>query len=183
VFLDLYTHYPQVGNEIAIPIENPTYISFRETGSLDSWQSNNCISPPCGISIAVEDQRNNVVAYILQREPTASPQEIGGVYKEFFLDSPDGFYERNLFEDFSQIPGFVADGATVSVISLEIDELGTAVFDDLVVTLPEPPAFLALPAGLALLLALQRARARKRKRLTASLMMRPLQETQPGVFR
>jgi hypothetical protein len=183
VFLDLYTQDSEIGNEIAIPIEGLTSISFRETGLFDGQQLTGCISPPCGISIAVEDQLGNVVAYILQREPTASPQEIGGVYKEFFLDSPDGFYERNLFEDFSQIPGFVANGATVSVISLEIDELGTAVFDDLVIRLPEPPALLTLPAGLALLLALQRARARKRKRLTASLRMQPLQETKPGVLR
>src|SRR5213592_2471754 len=55
-------------------------------------------------------------------------------YHGVFVDSYNaagGTYVRNLFQDFSQTPGFNPSGAVVSYISFSVSGVGIATFDDL----------------------------------------------------
>jgi hypothetical protein len=82
--------------------------------------------------LLVSERRGTRVAYALQRAPGASPQEIGSVYREIFLDPHAATYSRNLYEDFLAIPAFDPDGAELVSVEFRVDEHGSATLDDLV---------------------------------------------------
>jgi hypothetical protein len=129
-----------VNTGFSVPLDNPTYIHFEEYGSLVNPQydgSPDCNFVPCydAISltlVATSDTIINSVAltYIFQRPANAVPNVSRQNYREIFLDS-SGSYTRNLFADFSTIPAFDPAGKKIVSISFNIDEHGTAVFDNL----------------------------------------------------
>ena len=134
-----------------IPIKTNTLISFTQTGSLSNPQWNGffpTLFPPPGDSIHLSllDQNKNAVVYIFQRTLQYPPHtttlqiqfpdgHVGSAgYHEVLLDSYNAAgatYVRNLFQDFSQAPGFNPNGAQVSYIGFSISGVGTATFDDL----------------------------------------------------
>jgi len=120
-----------------IPITNTTHISFEEEGELLNPQQHgagrNCILPPCfdNISLLLEDNHGNVLAYVLQRYPDATPNEDYSFYREIFLDPDEGLYDRNLFDDFSSIPTFNPNGAQVTSIQFKVYEHGWGIIDDI----------------------------------------------------
>ena len=109
-----------------VPISTNTLISFTQTGSLANPHWNGffpTLFPPPGdnIHLSLLDQNKNGVVYIFQRTPqypahTTTLQiqfpdgHVGNAgYHEVFVDSYNGVggtYVRNLFQDFSQAPGF-----------------------------------------------------------------------------
>src|SRR2546425_2691580 len=134
-----------------IPIRTNTLISFSQTGSLANPSWNGffpTLFPPPGdnIHLFLLDQNKNGVVYIFQRTPQYPPHTttlqiqfpdghvVRAGYHEVFVDSYNaagGIYVRNLFQDFSQAPGFNPSGAVVSYISFSVSGVGTATFDDL----------------------------------------------------
>jgi hypothetical protein len=118
-----------------VPLTAGTIISFEETGSLISPETGSpyCVFPPCGdtVSLSLEDNRGNLLAYVLQRAPDAVPNEVHSSYREVFLDPNAGAYSRDLFADFSTIPNFNPSGARIRAINFEIDEHGTATIDNI----------------------------------------------------
>ena len=94
----------------SVPLTADTIISFEETGNLINPEAGSpyCVSRPCGdtISLVLEDNRGNMLAYVLQRAPDAVPNEVHLFYREIFLDPNAGIYSRYLLEDFSVIPNF-----------------------------------------------------------------------------
>jgi PKD repeat protein len=117
-----------------VPLTAGTLISFEETGNLSNPQtgSSNCVNRPCGdtVSLTLEDNRGNTLAYVLQRAPAAVPNSRSG-YREVFLDPSAGVFSRNLFADFSMIPGFIAYGATIKAVEFEVDAHGSATIDNI----------------------------------------------------
>lgn len=133
---------PEIGYNpgFSIPLTSSTYIHFEEYGSLINPQyfgPPDCNFIPCydAISLtlfATPDTMFNGVqlTYIFQRPENAVPHTSLQIYREIFLDD-SGSYTRNLFEDFSTIPAFNPAGMKIVAISFDIDEHGTAVFDNL----------------------------------------------------
>ncbi len=145
----------------SIPITARTRIAFEQRGILSNprrqgW-GRNCIGPPCfdNISLRVVDNRGNILAYVLQRSPGAEANipnaNFGDLYREIFLDRTGGQYNRNLFDDFKRLPGFVPNGAEVHQINLSVDEHGWAVFDDIAIGtdieayIPAVPEIIVVP--------------------------------------
>jgi len=126
---------------ISVPITPETIFAFEEAGWLDDPQHSgwgyNCVVPPCydNISLTLEDNRGNTVAYILQRWPDAAWSPDNCVYSDFYLEvmlDPDaGVYERNIWQDFSAIPNFSPAGARVTSIDFTVDEHGWAILDNI----------------------------------------------------
>ena len=119
----------------SVPLSSETIISFDETGVLIDPEkgSSSCVSPPCGdtVSLVLEDSNGNILAYILQRAPDAVPNYSYSFYREIFLN-PNGYvYSRNLFYDFSTIPDFNPNEATIQRIVFEVKEHGNATLDNI----------------------------------------------------
>jgi hypothetical protein len=125
---------PSWNNALEIPISPSTRLSFFAEGHLEeSTSPSPCGLHPCEITLEVEDTRGSLLVYILQ--PTGGRQREGEFYSvEIPLDSDDGHYERNLYEDFRQIPWFDPNGAHIRAVSLSIDNHGWVIMDDLVIT-------------------------------------------------
>jgi hypothetical protein len=126
----------------SIPLSESTSLLFESYGNLVNPQSDShdCSFRPCGdtISLIFIDNNENALAYILHRADDATPNESYFTYREIFLDA-SGSYTRNLFDDFSSIPGFIPGGAKIVSILFEIDEHGTAVLDNIEISEPEAP--------------------------------------------
>lgn len=119
-----------------VALSQDTVISFQETGSLINPMPNRpqCKVPPfCGdkIELFVQDNHGNIIVYVMQRADTATPQTVGGVYREIFLDPNAASYTRNLFADFSTLAAFNPNNAEVKHIEVEITSPGFAIFDNL----------------------------------------------------
>jgi hypothetical protein len=146
----------------AIPLALDTRISFREEGELIEPEVGlpTTLVPPAGdtVSLLLLDNRDNVLAYILQRAPEREPVSMVANYREIQLDPEAGSYDRNLFADFSTIPTFVPDGAQLEHIEFKVQEHGFAVLDDLVIGAPEPAGTAQALAALAALGAAGRRR-------------------------
>lgn len=138
---------PQLGLNpgFGIPLRPDTTLSFEESGSLTAPdyfpRHSNCITPPCydAVTLYVQDNLSNTLAYVLQRAAQAVPQDRSGYYREIFLD-PAGRYSRNLYEDFSTLADFRPQDARIAHIEMEIREHGSAVFDQLSISGGSPPA-------------------------------------------
>ena len=121
----------------SIPLTNATYISFEEEGDLINPQEHgwgfNCIFPPCfdNVSLHLEDNNGNILAYVLQRYSNAVPDENNSIYREIFLNPDAKRYSRNLFSDFSTIPAFKPAGAEIKSIEFRVDEHGWAIIDNI----------------------------------------------------
>lgn len=131
-----FTNDPVVGNDVEIPISPSTQISFYEEGAMQDPQrgSSGCGLLPCGdhVSVRVADTRGNLLVYMLQRAPDAAPRS-ESFYLEIFLDPDAGNHQRNLYDDFSQIPLFNPSGAKVRTVGLAVSDHGWAIIDDLVI--------------------------------------------------
>ena len=120
---------------LSVPITANTVISFDEIGELinpqKGWSS--CNTPPCGdaVYLWLEDNNGNALAYVFQRASNLSPNTNFPTYRDVFLDPDAGVYQRNLFDDFSAIPAFNPQGATVSFVLFEISEHGWAAIDNI----------------------------------------------------
>jgi len=128
---------PQLGlnTGFSISLTSGTVISFEETGYLISPETgyHTCVLPPCGdtVSVVLEDTRGNMLAYILQRAPDATPNEYRSYYREIFLDPNEDVYSRNLFADFHIIPDFNPTGATIRQVAFQVSDHGTATIDNI----------------------------------------------------
>jgi hypothetical protein len=159
VFAALFAFPPlQLNPGFVIPLAPDTRISFREEGELIEPEvgSPTTLVPPAGdtVSLLLIDNRDNVLAYILQRAPERNPVSMVPNYREIQLDPEAGSYDRNLFADFSTIPTFVPDAAQLEQIEFKVQEHGFAVLDDLVIGAPEPAGAARALASLAVLVAL-----------------------------
>lgn len=119
----------------SVPLTSGTIISFEEMGNLISPEPGSpyCVNPPCGdtVSLTLEDNRGNMLAYVLQRAPGAVPNEVHSFYREVFLDPNAGTYARDLFSDFNTIPDFSPSEVTIRQVVFEVDEHGTATIDNI----------------------------------------------------
>ncbi len=119
-----------------IPINTDTIVSFEEVGELIDPQLRaiglECPFPPCydNVSLLLTDNNNNILAYVLQRFPDAV-ENAAADYREIFLDPNAVTYRRNLLQDFQTIAGFEPQGARIEFIEFRVDELGSAILDNL----------------------------------------------------
>lgn len=141
-------HIPDIVDQvISIPLTSSTNISFKESGSLTNPQKHGwggCNFPPCydNVSLQIADKNGNVVSYVLQRYPLATP-ETRTNYKEFHLDEGAGTYQRNLFNDFSEIQNFNPNNALINAIEFQVDEHGSAKIDNIKISEdPLPPVLI-----------------------------------------
>jgi len=129
----------QFNKGFAIPILPDTVISFEETGNItesfsaNAFEDDNCLDPPCfqNISIVLDDNRGNMLAYVLQRSPDVTPVTTRPFYMEIFLDPDAGSYSRNVLEDFNTIPTFRTNGAEIRIIQFKIDQPGWGIIDNI----------------------------------------------------
>lgn len=130
---------------ISIPLDSGKKISVIQSGSLDdpNWSGYRPSggSPNCTcVYLMLEDNRGNILVYLFQRAAnypshtkTLQGYDSGGNlvsigYHEILLGSPNadgGTYVRNVFEDFSQVPGFNAAGASIAQVTYELTHPGT----------------------------------------------------------
>ena len=125
----------------SIPITPDSLISFEEAGELidpRKSRTNRCLILPCGdtVSLMIEDNRGNVLAYLLQRASNAQPNELHSEYREVFLAPEGGTYSRNLFDGFSTIPLFTSSNARITSLEFKVQEHGWAVIDRITVSHP-----------------------------------------------
>jgi hypothetical protein len=125
-----------INSGFGVTLRQDTIISFQEIGSLINPKPNSpqCKVPPfCGdkVEFRVQDNNFNVISYVMQRADTATPQTVGGVYREIFLDPNATSYTRNLFTDFSTLAAFNPSNAEVKLIEVSITSPGFAIFDNL----------------------------------------------------
>lgn len=124
---------------IHVPLAGSLYLSFVEAGSLSNPRRDGrftgCVDPPCfdSVTLTIDDNRGNRLAYVLQRHPDARPNTSRPNYREIFLDPAQGTYARDLVADFRTIPAFALDSARISSIAFEVDERGWATIADLVI--------------------------------------------------
>ena len=128
-------------SNLGIPLSPKTQISFTEYGALAAPKWNGqfpCSLLPCGdtVYLAVQDERNNQVVYILQR-PTnyvehASTNGISVVgYLEVLLSPAGGTFTRDLYEDFARVAGVAGVGRQVHFIAFAVGSAGWATLDNL----------------------------------------------------
>ncbi len=133
--------FDSFNEDFAVPLTPTTIITFDEAGELTApglhGTGANCVVPPCfdNVSLLLTDNRDNIVAYVLQRAPDAVENvaniNFGVKYREIFLD-PEAFsYRRSLFGDFLLIPTFEPAGAQITSIEFRVDEHGSALIDDI----------------------------------------------------
>jgi len=129
---------------VSAPITPNTVISFEEMGELINPQSGwpTCSMPPCGdtVNLWLEDNHGNALAYVFQRPGSLSPNERFTMYRDIFLDVNAGVHERNLFDDFSTIPDFNPQNATVTFINFEVFSHGWATIDNIHIREITPPS-------------------------------------------
>jgi len=125
----------------SLPLLPATEVSFFEQGALSNatWSGSfPCLLPPCGdtTNLRFEDDRNNVVVYVIQRAAnyvphamTNGPSAIG--YLEIFLDPGGGTFVRDLYADFAAIAGVGGVGSKIRMAVFEVDAVGWGVLDDL----------------------------------------------------
>lgn len=138
IWIDLST-YSNPG--FSIPLTPETMIVFEESGELDDPQMHgwgkNCINPPCfdNVSLQLIDNKGNILAYVLQRCPWATPNVrnaiYGDTYREIFLDPDAGSYSRNLYEDFLTIPAFSATNPKIVLVVFQVNEHGWVIIDNI----------------------------------------------------
>ena len=136
------------GQSRTIPITPDTRISFVESGELlgpqssaHSWgRDDNCGIGTCGIYFGISDTNNNALLYRLQT-PSDAVERTDARRVEMIIESEDGRYSRNLYEDFARIPNFDPTNATIQEMVLEVypwdestEELGWATIDDIKIT-------------------------------------------------
>jgi len=125
-----------------IPLTKDTFISFEESGFIkelinsNAFPSNSCIAPPCFgvVYLGIGDNHGNRLAYILQWESRANPLDTNKSipnYREIFLNSNNGFYQRNLFDDFNTIPTFIENNAEITITIFEAKNAGWGIIDNL----------------------------------------------------
>jgi len=135
--------YEAYNRGFGIPLAANTVISFEEVGELvapelHGW-GRNCLGPPCfdNVSLLLVDNRDNILAYVLQRYPGATANvpnsNYGDTYREIFLDPAAVRYSRNLFADFQTIPAFNSSNAQIRSIEFRVDEHGWAILDKLTI--------------------------------------------------
>jgi len=147
----------------SVPLTSSTHISFSEEGAFfetpqasygsktheaqsffskkdtllhpQGW-GDNCLTPPCfdNISLLLGDNRGNTLAYVLQRSDNVEPNDNNPFYKEIFLDPDAGMYERNLFDDFSSMPFFNSNNASIVSIEFKVHDHGWAIIDDIAIS-------------------------------------------------
>jgi hypothetical protein len=128
-----------INNNINIPINSGVSISFEIAGVLDNPEKegwgDNCLVPPCydNISLKVEDTHGNVITYVLDRYPSAIPNDSKDYYREILLDASVGTYSRNLYDDFSTIPNFTS-GSSIYSIDIAIDEHGWCAISNIAIS-------------------------------------------------
>jgi hypothetical protein len=90
------------------------------------------------VSLLVSDDKGNVLAYVLQRSADAAPNNpnanFRNNYGEIFLDRTGIYYQRNLFSDLQTIPAFKPSGAQIRSIEFRVDEHGSAIIDDVIIS-------------------------------------------------
>lgn len=128
----------------AVPIDANAVISFYEVGQLDRPGMHaadaNCTVPPCfdNASLLLTDNKGNVLAYVLQRQPQAVANvpntNFRDSYREVFLDPTGIYYQRNLLSDLKTIPAFDPTGAKIQSIEFRVDEHGSAIIDELMIS-------------------------------------------------
>lgn len=127
--------FDSYNEDFAVPLTPTTIITFDEAGELTApglhGAGANCVVPPCfdNVSLLLTDNRDNIIAYVLQRAPDAVENvaniNFGVKYREIFLD-PEAFsYRRSLFGDFLLIPTFEPAGAQITSIEFRVDEHGS----------------------------------------------------------
>ena len=148
---------------VLIPISPNTRISFSESGLIDNPQWNGAFptfTPPPADSIylMLGDNNGNRLHYLFHRapnyiphstlldavtEPGGQPVKIG--YHEIFLDPNGGTFNRNLYDDFQEVPNFNPNGSTINQIIFQISETGFATLDDLRIGEFAPPTRVTVP--------------------------------------
>jgi PKD repeat protein len=134
-----------------VPLSAGTIISFDETGNLSNPQTGSpyCVNPPCGdtVSLTLEDNRGNLLSYILQRASAAVPNTVRSSYREIFLDPNAGSFSRNLFADFSTIPNFNPTGVSIKTVAFEVSDHGSATIDNICIGTSGcvPPPLISVP--------------------------------------
>jgi len=152
VWVNLFEIPPlNLNSGFSVPLTSGTIISFEETGNLTSPETGSpyCVNPPCGdtVSLTLEDNRGNMLAYVLQRATGAVPNEVRSFYREVFLDPNAGAYSRNLFADFNTIPDFNPTGATIITVAFEVSTHGTTTIDNICIGTSGcvPPPLISVP--------------------------------------
>ncbi len=148
IFIGAVDPYPSVA------LAPNTHISFHENGEMINPQPHSgvlgsgslCGLPPCGDKtyLKLVDNHDRSLLYILQRSERDQPFPAGikpivigllaGTYHEIFLDPDETFYERNLFDDFSQIEGFDGVNARITGVGFEMNGAGSCTIDDILIT-------------------------------------------------
>ena len=129
-----FINEPIVDNNLDIPLSRSTQLSFYEEGALrDPELTSACGLYRCEITLEVEDTQGNLVIYILQNSP--GPRRPTQFFSTAIPLDPDaGLHQRDLFDDFRLIPRFNPNGAKIRAVSLNIDNHGWAILDDLEIT-------------------------------------------------
>lgn len=120
------------------------------------WRPFPTLTPPPGdnVHLTLWDSQGNMLVYLFQRPPDYeehttqldvqfSNGSVGQVgYHEVFIDTwnaPGGTYQRNLYEDFQNVPGF--RGGSIASIVFEITSVGDVTMDNLSIgtSIPNEP--------------------------------------------
>jgi hypothetical protein len=135
------------GNGPALAIDATTVLSFYEVGQLDApglhGSGKDCGDPPCfdNVSLLLTDNRGNQLAYVLQRPAGVTANvpnaNLGGTYREVFLDPSGIYYQRNLATDFATIPAFDPRNPEIWTIKFRVAEHGSAIIDQIAIG-PDP---------------------------------------------
>lgn len=139
---------------LSIPISPATRVAMAEKGALENPEASRtfpCVLPPCADTVHLDliDNRGNQVTYIFQRPADYTEHTIAR-YTEVFLPTEGGALVRDLFSDFSRIPGWMPDNASVVGINFQVDDTGWATLDNLRIgelTGIEPPVITEQPAS------------------------------------
>jgi PKD repeat protein len=142
----------EMNTGFSIPLTAGTVISFEETGSLINPETgpHTCLVPSAcsdNVSVVLEDTRGNMLAYVLQRAPDATPNVYRSYYREIFLDPNEGVYSRNLFSDFQIIPDFIPTGVSIRQVVFQVSNHGTATIDNICIGTSGciTPTFVSVP--------------------------------------
>jgi hypothetical protein len=118
----------------AVSLGTSSQIRFKAAGFLADPRvgSPANIFRPYGDTVAMvlQTKDGDQLAYVLARNAKRKPDTSTPHYREVFLDPAQGVYLRNLYKDFSTIPGFTSGSPIVS-IAYQISDVGWATMDDL----------------------------------------------------
>lgn len=158
---NIYVGLLSAVSPISLPITAKTRLAMTETGALVNPQSAkgfSCIMPPCADTVHFDlvDNRGNQVTYIWQRPSNYTEHTVASLastsrgYTEVFLPMEGGRVERDLFADFSRIPGWLPNNASVVQIGFMVDDTGWATLDNLKIgefSIAAPPSVTTQPAS------------------------------------